>query len=104
MALPRFFINGTLPPGGDEPVDLSAEDLRHLTEVLRARPGDRLVLVDASAVARVVEVRSAPAGGLFVRELEILESQWEPRVTLVLGMAKGAKVDEAVQGAVEVGV
>lgn len=104
MACPRFFIKGSVPTAEDVAVPLEADELHHLTEVLRVRPGERVVLVEPDGGAYLVEVAAASGRGLFVRRLETLERPWNPHVTLILGVAKGGKVDEAVQGAVEVGV
>ncbi len=104
MACPRFFIEGPVPTAEDVAVPLAAEELHHLTDVLRVRAGERLALVEPGGAAYAVEVVSASGRGVFVRRLEALERSWEPLVTLVLGVAKGGKVDEAVQGAVEIGV
>jgi 16S rRNA (uracil1498-N3)-methyltransferase len=104
MACPRFFIEGPVPTAEDMAVPLAAEELHHLTDVLRVRPGERVVLVEPGGAARLVEVVGVSGRGLFVRCLESLARPWDPHVTLILGVAKGGKVDEAVQGAVEVGV
>ena len=104
MACPRFFIEGPLPDAEDVAVPLGRSELHHLTDVLRVRGGERLVLVEPDGDAYLVEVASVTGAGLFVRRIEALPRPWEPHVTVVLGVAKGDKVDEAVQGAVEVGV
>jgi 16S rRNA (uracil1498-N3)-methyltransferase len=93
-----------VPVAEDVAVPLALGDLRHLTDVLRLQVGERLTLVEPGGAVYRVEVASVSGRGLFVRRLEVLDRPWEPHVTLVLGVAKGGKVDEAVQGAVEVGV
>lgn len=104
MACPRFFIDGSVPASDEVAVPIAAEELRHITDVLRVRPGERLALVEPTGDAYLVETVAASSRGLFVRRIEPIERVWEPHVTVVLGVAKGGKVDEAVQGAVEVGV
>ncbi len=104
MACPRFFIDAEVPVAEDVPVHLAAEELHHLTDVLRVRAGERLALVAPDGQGWLVEVVSATGRGLFVRRIEPLARPWDPQVTLVLGVAKGGKVDEAIQGAVEIGV
>jgi 16S rRNA (uracil1498-N3)-methyltransferase len=104
MASPRFFIDGPVPASRDSAVPLSQDDLHHITDVLRVHTGERLVLVEPGGSAKLVKVADASSRGIFVETVSDVSQTWEPRVTLVLGVAKGGKVDEAIQGAVEVGV
>lgn len=97
-------ISGTLETG--RRVNLDATEARHLTGVLRRRPGDEFVLADGNgsvAEAKLVAIRKGRA------EAEILSVRHEPEpqsagVTLALAMIDNRAMDWAVQKAVEIGV
>ncbi|MBI5232351.1 MAG: 16S rRNA (uracil(1498)-N(3))-methyltransferase [Coriobacteriales bacterium] len=83
---------------------LTPEDLRHAADSLRLRPGEEIVGVDPRGNAAVYVLTSVHREGVEARWEADVERPWEPDVTLVLGIAKGAKFDDAVEGAIEVGV
>jgi len=107
MARHRFFLQEPLPDSADGApvcVPLTGTDRHHLSVVLRARPGEEIVGVEPDGAAAVLRLVSVGAESVSVTRVEQLAPALEPRVTLVLGVSKGAKVDEVVEGAVEVGV
>jgi len=107
VARHRFFLQEPLPEsahGAPVDVPLSESDLHHLSAVLRARPGEQILGVEPGGAAAVLQLLSVGAETVSATFVERLAATDEPRVTLVLGVSKGAKVDEVVEGAVEVGV
>jgi 16S rRNA (uracil1498-N3)-methyltransferase len=101
---PHFFV----PPSaveGDRAV-LDGDDARHLTAVLRGRPGDAVSVADGTGAmwqARIGEVSGADAVTLvLVDRFEVPAPT--PRITVVHGLPKGRKLDEVVQRLTEVGV
>lgn len=106
MSAHRFFLTAPLDAevGHRAQLPLAAEDLHHAADVLRIKPGEEIEVVepDASAAWRVRVAalsRTAASGEV----LEVLERVYQPRVTLVQGIAKGEKMDAIVRQAVEVG-
>ncbi|GAV22045.1 16S rRNA (uracil(1498)-N(3))-methyltransferase [Carboxydothermus pertinax] len=102
--MPYFF----LPPGqiqGDYAY-LTGEDARHVTKVLRIKPGEKLTLQDEQDFryyCQVVAVRKD------LVQLKILAKKYVKtvppvEVTLVQGVAKGEKMDFIIQKATEIGV
>lgn len=121
MSAHRFFLTGPLsgeplpggspaggPPGaaggGEQTLPLSAADVHHAVDVLRVREGEELDVVEPSG--RVWRVRVASADGDAVRAEVLCEvpAGALPRVTLVMGVAKGEKMDAIVRQATELGV
>jgi 16S rRNA (uracil1498-N3)-methyltransferase len=102
--IPRLFLpeGQHLPePGGT--VALSSADAAYLCQVLRRRPGDAVVVLDrAGRVARAV-LSDAP-GRLRIEELLPAPARGGPRVTLLVGLLKGEKLDLVIQKATELGV
>lgn len=98
----RFFLEQVYTVG-DEAV-LSATDSRHLSKVLRVRPGGEITVVSANRVfnAEIIGV------GEEVRVClsEELEAYTEASMELILlqGLAKGERMEIVIQKAVELGV
>ena len=100
MAPHRFFACGPVPAAGTLP--LSASDAHHIRDVLRLRPGARIVLVDPGGqmIVRLSGVGETITG---VRESEVPVSA-RPRVILAQGIAKGERMDTVIRQATEIGV
>ncbi|HEY2962484.1 MAG TPA: 16S rRNA (uracil(1498)-N(3))-methyltransferase [Pyrinomonadaceae bacterium] len=107
MTRRRFFA----PPGafnfGKQTVTLTADEARHLREVLRLQPGDEVSVFDGEG--REFRARVAQARREFA-ELE-LEDEIAParpesplQITLAVALLKGEKFDLVVQKATELGV
>ena len=97
----RFFLPGTL----EETVTLTGADAHHLGFTLRARAGDRVIVVDAARQVAVMEAAAFTADTVTLRLVERLRADTEPPVALTLAMClpKGDKMDFIVQKAVELG-
>ena len=79
-------------------------DVRHAVAVLRVRAGEELDIAEPGGRVWRVRVVSAESDAVFAERVGEVAAVLEPRVTLVFGVLKGAKNDDIVQGAVEVGV
>ena len=101
--LPRFFITPDQVNGTD--ISLSGEDVRHISLVLRMKPGDNLLVCDGAGreyVSRIVSMdRSAITAAI---QETAVRKPVHPRITLAQGLPKFDKMDLIVQKAVELGV
>lgn len=104
MRIPRFYLPPSLSAGEMFPV--REERARYLRTVLRLRAGARLIVFDGRGGEYDAEVVTASR-----REMIVKTGQWHDRETesplriqLGLGIAKGERMDWAVQKAVELGV
>jgi 16S rRNA (uracil1498-N3)-methyltransferase len=99
---PHFFVDGWSPSGQ---VAIKGADAHHLARVRRAKPGDFVQLSDGAgrlAEARLSRVSKGDVLAEVVGEETVPPNS--PRVALFQGLAKGTKVDVAVQKLVELGV
>lgn len=107
MTRRRFFAPPSAFNFSKQTVTLTADEARHLREVLRLKPGDPVSVFDGEGKefrARVAQARRESA------ELE-LDEQIEParpesplEITLAVALLKGEKFDLVVQKATELGV
>ncbi len=84
----------------------SAEDRKHLTKVLRARPGDEVVISDKEEweYETVIEEITDTDVVLAIRNRQKFAQEPETKVTLYQGVPKGQKLETVVQKTVELGV
>ena len=97
----------TLPPERvvDGRVTFDAEESRHLTRVLRLRPGDTVVATDGAGrdyTVRLDRVGEASTGTVLAVAPGVPDSPLA--VTLVQGVPKGDKMEAIVRAATELGV
>ena len=105
MSRHRFFATASLPDAaGAIVLPLSDADVHHAVSVLRVRAGEELDIAEPGGRVWRVRVVSAESGVVRAERIGEVAAAREPCVTLVFGMSKGAKNDDIVQGAVEVGV
>lgn len=97
---PHFFVDAV---DGDRAV-LTGDEARHLTSVLRARPGDPVSLADGSgAVWQARVVATGDPARLALTDRHDVPAP-RPRLTVVHALPKGRKLDDVVQRLTEVGV
>jgi 16S rRNA (uracil1498-N3)-methyltransferase len=102
LTTPKFFLS---PAEMDrERITLSGGDHHHLSRVLRARPGDEVLLLDGSGlVARAsIEEMRRDATTVVVSSRECVEEE-TPRMRLYQALLRGSKMDLVIQAAVELG-
>jgi 16S rRNA (uracil1498-N3)-methyltransferase len=104
MRLPRIFSAQALAPGRE--VRLDANATRHLTQVLRLRAGDTLILFDGSGQDFDAELLADDRQEARARVGAVRRSEPESTLSihLALGISRGERMDFALQKAVELGV
>lgn len=107
MSRRRFFA----PPGafnfGKQIVTLTADEARHLREVLRLKPGDEVSVFDGEGRefrAAVVQARREWAELELKDEIAPARPESALQITLAVALLKGEKFDLVVQKATELGV
>lgn len=107
MTRRRFFA----PPGAfnfsKRTVTLTADEARHLREVLRLKPGDEVSVFDGEGKefrARVVQARREFAELELEDEIAPARPESPLQITLAVALLKGEKFDLVVQKATELGV
>src|SRR5262245_26674300 len=98
----RFRTN---PPLAEGLVTLEGEEARHLRAVLRARPGDRVVLFDGAGREAEAEVTQVGRDEVACRTVGPLRAIAPPRcrVELVCALPRAGAADDVVRVAVEAG-
>ncbi len=98
----RVFISGEL----QEEIKIAGSDAHHIIHVLRAKVGQKLVVVDSLRQVAETEIISLAEDHLLLRLGKHLRADTEPpiEVTLAQSLPKGDKMDFIVQKAVELGV
>lgn len=101
-ALPRCFVPAA---AGSKIVTVSREEAHHLTRVLRLRPGDGVGLFDGMGGEWVGLLKSvSPEVTVEVIDAAIPAPEPDVRVTLAIGLLKGAQMDAVVRDATMLGV
>lgn len=98
----RFFISQSL--SGDT-IEIAGPTVHHIRTVLRLKPGDTIQLVDPSGTLASVKILSVDPAGI---EGLVLGRETPPKkettIALFQGLPKGAKMDQIVRQATEIGV
>lgn len=105
MRLTRIYIDAPLGAGGKARLGGSAAV--HLRRVLRARPGDRVVLFNGSGMDFPAEIVAFEGDGalLGIEAPESAGASESPlQVTLIQGVSRGERMDIVLQKATELGV
>jgi 16S rRNA (uracil1498-N3)-methyltransferase len=100
--MPQFFIDKEFEQG--EEVLISGKDAHHITDVLRLRDGDSLVLSDGQARsfrARIVSTSKAKVRAMVEAELPRRKSSVE--IDLAIAVIKQDRFELAIQKCVELG-
>ena len=101
----RLFFVETLSRG-DETVELSGDEFRHLKKAVRLKPGDALKLFNGQGLMAEAEVETIGASTAVARVRRFYESQVGESalgLTLIQGLLKGDKNELIVQKATELG-
>ena len=85
---------------------LSADEARHLSQVLRLGVGDEIAVFDGAGREFLARVETLDRAGAGVRLLDPIDAAAEPAVRLTLAQAylKGEKMDDVVRDATMMGV
>lgn len=97
----RLFIPGSLA----DTVTLTGNDAHHLGYTLRARVGERYIVVDGERQVASMEITGFTADTVTLRLVERLEADTESpiRLTLAVCLLKSDKMEFVMQKAVELG-
>ena len=97
----RLFLPGEL----SDTVTLTGSDAHHVGYTLRARRGDRFIVVGAERQTAAMEITAFTKDTVTLRRVAKLDADTEPPIELGLAICllKGDKLDFAVQKAVELG-
>jgi 16S rRNA (uracil1498-N3)-methyltransferase len=107
MSRRRFYAPVTDFAKDHRTVTLSADEARHLREVLRLKPGDEVYVFDGvgrEVACAVREVRRDQTLLEILREVEPARAESPFKLTLGLALLKGDKFDLVVQKTTELGV
>lgn len=107
MTRRRFFAPPSAFNFSKHTVRLTADEARHLREVLRLKPGDEVSVFDGEGKefrARVIQARREFAELELEDEIAPARPESPLRITLAVALLKGEKFDLVVQKATELGV
>ncbi len=107
MTRRRFFAPPSAFNLSKRIVTLTADEARHLREVLRLKPGDEVSVFDGEGKefrARVAQARRESAELDLDEAIEPARPESPLRITLAVALLKGEKFDLVVQKATELGV
>ena len=100
----RRFRVASMPPTG-QTLSLDGATAHHLATVLRARPGERVVLFDGSGTQAVSELKALSDGSAVLEVVGAHEpARQKEALHLLLALTKGPAMDTAVRMATEAGV
>lgn len=103
MSEPFFFIDPE--DAGEDKISVSGEDFKHLVQVLRGKPGDRIIASDNKEykyTAFIEEIRDGTAV-LAVQSREAIRRRI-PEITLFQCILKKNAMEMVIQKATEIGV
>src|SRR5689334_6118439 len=103
----RFFAPPSAFNFTKRTIMLTADEARHLREVLRLKPGDEVSVFDGAGKefrARVAQARREFAELELQDEIEPARPESPLKITLAVALLKGEKFDLVVQKATELGV
>lgn len=85
---------------------MEGEDLKHLRQVLRLKPGDTIHVFDGSGIEYEANILSLEKYRAIAEIKAAFQTETEPetRVTLFQGLPKGEKMELIIQKGVELGV
>ena len=99
----RYFVTPEQFEG--DRVEITGDDARHITKVMRGRLGDKLIVSDGASREAMVEIESIEAAGVFAVVIEPMEMTQEPRlqVSIAQSLPKGDKMETVIQKCTEIG-
>lgn len=104
MRVSRIFVDQELQPGID--IELAEPACRYVSQVLRLRGGQKLVLFDGSGRDFEAELLSCSRRGCRVH-IQVMVSREQPaalQLHLGIGVSRGERMELAIQKSVELGV
>ncbi|MFA6851502.1 MAG: 16S rRNA (uracil(1498)-N(3))-methyltransferase [Selenomonadaceae bacterium] len=98
----RFFLDSMM----NDELKITGSDAHHIMHVLRAKIGQKLIVVDKARQVAETEITSFSAEAVTVHCLQCIKADTEASVEVILAqcLPKSDKMDYIVQKAVELGV
>ncbi|HHV38390.1 MAG TPA: 16S rRNA (uracil(1498)-N(3))-methyltransferase [Tepidimicrobium sp.] len=98
----RFFVDRKQIEGNR--IDIVGQDVRHIRNVLRLRPGDSVEVV-ADNIVHICEIMEFDGNRIPLNILDSFRGRNEPPIDMILyqGIAKGNRMDMVMQKATEIG-
>lgn len=86
-------------------VDISGEDARHISKVMRGKAGDQFIVSDGVSREALVEITAIEQGAVTAEVVRRLEMTHEPavKVTVAQSLPKGDKMETVIQKCTEIG-
>jgi len=102
----RFFVSPCSIDLNSGIITIEGEDVRHISNVLRAVPGDTLVLSDESGTDYEAVIERVERDKIITRITASRPNYTEPpvEITLFQGLPKADKMETVIQKCVEIGV
>ncbi len=99
----RYFI--TNEQFNEQRLIITGDDAHHLANVMRAKPGDVIIVCDGSGREAQAELEHVSRTEVAAIRMEARESEAEPnvRVTIAQALPKGDKLETVIQKGTEVG-
>jgi 16S rRNA (uracil1498-N3)-methyltransferase len=100
----RFFVSAEALR--EDPVELPEAVAHQLSRVLRAQPGDEIILLDGTGRAAQARLQHVAARSATARVVCLLDLDTEPRSEVILyaALPKGRRFEDVLQKGAEVGV
>lgn len=100
--MPKFFSDNIK----DNIITISSEDVRHIKNVLRLKPGDRVDVCDGNGFDYVCEISEIKDREIecVIKTKQAADAEPPIEVTLFQGLPKGSKTDYIIQKTTELGI
>lgn len=89
----------------EDTVDITGEDARHISKVMRGKPGDKFIVSDGHIREALVEIDVIEQGLITTHVVEFLAMTHEAdvKVTVAQSLPKGDKMETVIQKCTEIG-
>ncbi|MEK4512152.1 RsmE family RNA methyltransferase [Paenibacillus sp. FSL K6-2524] len=90
---------------GEQSVKIIGEDVRHISKVMRSKPGDEIIVSDGVSKVALVEITGIESEEVTADIIELMSSSGEPwlQVTVAQSLPKGDKMETVIQKCTEIG-
>ena len=102
--MPRFYVDDC--SAFEDTIEITGEDVNHIKNVLRLKPGDRLTVSDNAGTDYECAIQSISSEKVIagIEDMKRNASELDTRIVLFQGMPKSDKLEFIIQKAVELGV
>jgi len=102
----RYFVSVDSVDIGNNTITITGEDVKHIRNVLRYKPGDMLLVSDGEKYDYDVIIEDIDKEAVYTKITDRRENRTEPPVDIILfqGLPKADKMEYIIQKCVELGV